>query len=533
MHQIDANLNGHDNDIIPIILGSPETINGQKPSRLQTFLLDSGSGNTWINRKSLPLGTKVSKVPKAKGQTLVGMLESNEAVFLKNTCLPEFSGTKRIQRIIARVFDTPCRYDVVLGHDIISQQKLIIDFDDQVVRWTKNGPERKMWPKTEVYNQPSKIALRNTLIDDLRLVNDVANDDDLYATEIKDADYHQVDIADVIAKCTHLTSEQCSQLEQLLNKFTTLFNGKLGKYPHAKIHLDVDPNAKPVHRRHYPIPRVHYTTFKHELDRLVKLDVLTKTGRSAWAAPTMIIPKKDQTVRWVSDFRALNKVIKRKQYPLPKIAEIIARRTGYKYFTKLDISMQYYTFELDDESSELCTIATPFGLYRYNRLPMGVNQSPDVAQEVMEKVLDGIEDVEKYIDDVGCFSDDWESHLKLLEQVLSRLEANGFTIKPQKCEWGVQETDWLGHWLTPIGIKPWKKKIDAVLRMEPPKRHPSVAFIPWLGSMVPRHVAKTVTHFGPAINIDRSLMLCVVTKASTSFREDESTHGIGCAVALS
>ena len=109
--------------------------------------------------------------------------------------------------------------------------------------------------------------------------------------------------------------------------------------------------------------------------------------------PTFIIPKKDGSIRWVSDFRELNKVIQRSIYPLPRIQDILKRRPGYSYFSKLDVSMQYFTFELDSESQKLCVISTPFGLYKYKRLPMGIKQSSDIAQEVMENLFRNLNNV--------------------------------------------------------------------------------------------------------------------------------------------
>ena len=138
------------------------------------------------------------------------------------------------------------------------------------------------------------------------------------------------------------------------------------------------------------------------------------------------------------------------------------------FFMKLDISMQYYTFLLDEASCNLCTFATLFGLYCYCQLPMGINESLDIATEQMHLVLDGIEGIEFYMDDIGVFSNSWDEHLSLLAIVLICLQNIGFTINLLKCKWAVQETDCLGHWLTPTGVKPWRKKVDAILHLQPP-----------------------------------------------------------------
>ena len=99
---------------------------------------------------------------------------------------------------------------------------------------------------------------------------------------------------------------------------------------------------------------------------------------------------------------------------------------------------------------------------------MGVSESPDIATEMMHSVLDDIEGIKFYMDDIGVFSSTWPDHLSLLSTILGCLENVGFTINPLKCEWAIQETDFLGHWLTPNSVKPWHKKIDAILHLQPP-----------------------------------------------------------------
>ena len=86
----------------------------------------------------------------------------------------------------------------------------------------------------------------------------------------------------------------------------------------------------------------------------------------------------------------------------------------------------------------------------------------------MEEILRDIKEDSVYIDYIGIFTDTWEAHLVALQRTLTILEENNFTINPLKCEWVVRETDWLGYWLTPSGLKPWAKKVKTIVQMKPP-----------------------------------------------------------------
>lgn len=131
--------------------------------------------------------------------------------------------------------------------------------------------------------------------------------------------------------------------------------------------------------------------------------------------------------------------------------------------------MMFHAFKLEEDSKDLTAISTPFGPHRHNRLPMGVKITPEIAQELIECTLSDIEECDTHIDDVGVFSNDWEEHIVVLERTLTKLEDANFSVNPHKCKWAVKETDWLGHWLALTGIKPWKKKSDAILKLDCPR----------------------------------------------------------------
>jgi hypothetical protein len=75
-----------------------------------------------------------------------------------------------------------------------------------------------------------------------------------FATEILDAKYERTDVVEVVKELTHLNTHQKADLLQVLQENDKMFDGTLGAYPHKKVHIDIDPNAKPVHSRLYPVP---------------------------------------------------------------------------------------------------------------------------------------------------------------------------------------------------------------------------------------------------------------------------------------
>mgnify|MGYP003329299580 CR=1 FL=1 len=131
--------------------------------------------------------------------------------------------------------------------------------------------------------------------------------------------------------------------------------------------------------------------------------------------------------------------------------------------------MGYYHIELSLQSKKLCTIVLLWGKYEYQKLSMGLCNSPDIFQEKMNDLFAGFEFVRAYIDDLLVISNStWEDHIKKLDSVLEKLGDAGLKVNAKKSFFGKTELEYLGYWITREGIMPVAKKVEAIQNIASP-----------------------------------------------------------------
>ena len=137
------------------------------------------------------------------------------------------------------------------------------------------------------------------------------------------------------------------------------------------------------------------------METTVSLGILETENDSEWGAPYFVQPKlKTNRVKFLSRFRNLNRQIKHKPYPMPKISTILLKLKGFKYSNSLDSNMGYYHIQLSKDISNLCNIILPWVKYWYKRLPMGVSSSLDIFQYKMNNLFQEFSFICAYIDDL-------------------------------------------------------------------------------------------------------------------------------------
>lgn len=261
-----------------------------------------------------------------------------------------------------------------------------------------------------------------------------------------------------------------SQLKGLLEQYKVLFDGSLGKFKHSRIRLNLKANARPMFFKPRTVPYAFRNDIDKELARLEELNVITPTSTNEWGTPLVPIMKPDGSIRICADYKiTLNKHLSDDRHPLPRVEDIFNALEGGITFTKLDLAMAYNQLELDDESRKLVAWSTHRGVYLVNRLAFGVKTATGIFQKEMEKLLQGIDGVFVFIDDIVVTGRTQQQHLEHLAKVFERLEKAGLRLKKSKCKFFQNEITYLGHVVNKDGIRKSNERIEAVLKASVPK----------------------------------------------------------------
>jgi hypothetical protein len=208
---------------------------------------------------------------------------------------------------------------------------------------------------------------------------------------------------------------------------------------------------------------------KKELDLMEAAGIVEKINSSEWGSPIVVMAKPGrESVRICGDYTAVNRMIQNQTYLTPSIETAFSKVANKTCFCHLDLSDAYYQIMLDDGSKEMTTINTPFGCYRFNRLPYGIKVSPSIFQREMERLLGEHSNVIIYQDDVLIGAQNKKELQQLREMIMKKLTEANVKINEIKCVMEATSLKFLGHIIDSEGIKPNPEMVKKMLEIASP-----------------------------------------------------------------
>ena len=210
-----------------------------------------------------------------------------------------------------------------------------------------------------------------------------------------------------------------------------------------------------------------------------------------------------EKVRLCLDPKDLNKAIKREHYYTRTIDEILPQLHGKKYFSVVDTKKGYWHVELDEESSLLTTFNTPFGRFRFLRMPFGLWMSQDVFKPKLDECYAGINNVTGIADDIIASGRTVEEHDQAFKEMLEATRRNNISLNSSKMQFRQSKVTFYGHAITDGGIKPTDDKIEAIRNMRRPNSPQEVSSLLGLVTYLTRFSAKLAMLTGPLRELNK------------------------------
>jgi len=278
----------------------------------------------------------------------------------------------------------------------------------------------------------------------------------------------------VKSKVLNVNSPAFSEIEKLCSLYPNVFCEGAGKLQ-GEYRIKIDETANPVQHPPRRVPAALHEKLKVTLNNMVKEGIIARVEEpTQWVNSIVVVTKKDGNLRICLDPRELNKWVQREHYPLPTIEEISTRFCGAKVFSVLDVKCGFHHLALDRESSFLTTFNSPFGRYRFLRLPFGICSAPEIFQRTMHQLIEGLNGVEVIADDfiilgVGDTMDGaMKNHDENLHAFLGRCKETGLHLNTGKLQLRKTEVPFIGHLATRHGLKVDPLKVKAIEEMPVP-----------------------------------------------------------------
>jgi hypothetical protein len=258
--------------------------------------------------------------------------------------------------------------------------------------------------------------------------------------------------------------------EEFREIFTEKIEDALPAHQPEDHEIPLQPGTQPTFGPIYSLSRDELKVLDERLKSNLQKGYI-RPSESPAGYPVMFVKKKDGTLRQCVDYRQLNSITIKNRYPLPLISELKDRLHKAKYFTKLDLRDGYHLVRIKEGEEWKTAFRTRYGHYEYTVMPFGLTNAPATFQALVNSVLREYLDhfVVAYLDDILIYSETLEEHEEHVKKVLRKLTERKLACKPEKCEFSVQRTGFLGCVISPGKIEMEDGKVTSILEWPEPK----------------------------------------------------------------
>ena len=268
-----------------------------------------------------------------------------------------------------------------------------------------------------------------------------------------------------------LEPERQEQICRLLCEFSEVFSKgpqDLGRTDVIQHRINTK-DAAPIRQapRRLPLAKQHEAT---QAIKEMERDGVIEPSVSPWAAPIVLVRKKDGSTRFCVDYRKLNSVTRKDSYPLPRIDDTLESLSGATWFSSLDLKSGYWQVGMHPEDREKTAFTTGRGLWQFRVMPFGLCNAPATFERLMEKVLAGLplSVCLVYLDDILVPARSFDDHIQNLRTVFSRLQEANLKLSPKKCTLFRRQLKFLGHIVSEKGVATDPEKLEAVMTWPTP-----------------------------------------------------------------